>query len=953
MTVPEEGASSDPTESKPTEAGDAKPGANEAGGEGEKPQATDGGAEDFAGVSISSKAAELLEFDPKPSKFDSALLQPLSLLDADAEHIEQFADEFKKLQQALRKSYESENRFINKCKSLTKQIRSSSHKLTALSSLHQTDLKKKDRLKKDIDENRVRKQGLIEEVSEKREQAKSLQDDIKALQAQLENSTNDLIQKQKQTIEDLELEVNKFTAIRDKERGALTKIRTRNIDLFKKLQDELAKQKKGQEELDNLERKIRETNALSSKELRRKQELERGMQNLKAKVSERQTQINARREAMDQSRKELQGVTDRLNVREETQEKHMKEIDRLIDGATDMNQKVTDVQEQNDISEKVLKKAQKQLDEELENVRQAQMGSENKRKMLMMIRNKVKVLTKETREVDRVKQEWQNKMKEVKENISKMQVKINNNSKQMDTCVREREVLSQNHISKVDAIKMKELALKIKKSALKNIKNEHQGYLVSIRGLTRVIENLKADKAVHEADLNKKQVQKARALEEVTERELKISQFQQQILVNESKLRQQQNYLEAVRSDRNLYRKSLIEQKNEMQEFKRKYSNLNMQIKQLKQEIAEKDMGFVTEHFTLEQVKSEIKILSSQNDSLTAEINKKDEIIKNQSRQIRKLTTIIADADEELRVQTKQYNAIVNEQRVLNQQLIKRNEELAQLYEQLKLQNSELNQGSAFYNEKMTELATLKASRDQLIKNLDEIMNDISKYEELKATIAHLQREVVEEKLKTKALTDELKKPINIHRWRRLMDTNTDTYGMIKRVRTLQKQIITKSSEVEKKDEAIQEKEKLYVDLRKVLARQPGSEAAEQLRLYAATLREKKAKYKQMGAELKMYQAKVYEYKYELQKLSQDMQLVKLEYFNQRRRHARGAQNQMIRTGGFSNQLGGVAEEYEPMEGPMEGPMMDNQGPMGPMQNDNVDNNNNNGPDNYDDGDNY
>lgn len=66
-----------------------------------------------------------------------------------------------------------------------------------------------------------------------------------------------------------------------------------------------------------------------------------------------------------------------------------------------------------------------------------------------------------------------------------------------------------------------------------------------------------------------------------------------------------------------------------------------------------------------------------------------------QARQIRKLATIIADADEELRsvqrifvcvantsklaccrcrVQEKQYSQIVNEQRVLNQQLIERNQ---------------------------------------------------------------------------------------------------------------------------------------------------------------------------------------------------------------------------------------------------------------------------------------
>lgn len=126
------------------------------------------------------------------------------------------------------------------------------------------------------------------------------------------------------------------------------------------------------------------------------------------------------------------------------------------------------------------------------------------------------------------------------------------------------------------------------------------------------------------------------------------------------------------------------------------------------------------------------------------------------------------------------------------------------------------------------------------------------------------------------------------------MDTNTDTYGMIKRVRHLQKAIISKSAEVETKDDNIQDKEKLYVNLRKVLARQPGSETAEQLRLYAATLREKQGKFKQMNNELTMYQTRVYEYKYELQKINQDMKLVKLEYFHRRRKELADQRDQEL-----------------------------------------------------------
>lgn len=830
-----------------------------------------------------AKIQELLEFEPKVVQFEPTLLEPLSLVD-DIEALAAFREDHQKLQHSLRMSAKNENKFFDTCKHLMTTINKSSRSLTTLTWYLAQDLGKKEQAKEKIKEHRNAKLVYQSEVNAKKHEIEELEAVKRKLEQDIDESSAESLRIQRETINGLELEVNKFTSHRDKERTDLTKIRAKNIELFKNLQDVLASQVKGQEELDALDKKIKETQALSADATRRKVELERQLKQLSAVAHERMEQITVKKDLLEKSKTDCSQVELALAKAEQAVEEAREEYDKANAEARTLNEYLGVSTDENEERLKNLKNAQKELEEKRAHTSTTKINAENKKKMLDIARAKVKAIEQECSEKDLEKNMWQEKMKKKKEQIAEKQYKLNENSKQMDTSVREREVLSQNHLARVDAIRNKELALKIKRSTLKNIKNEHQGYLVSIRNLTKIIEALKRDKAVHEADLNKRQVQKARALEEVTERELKIAQFQQQILVNEGKLRQQQNLLEAVRSDRNLYRKTLIEQKNEMQEFKRKYSNLNMQIKQLKQEIAEKDIGFVTEHFNLEHVKSDIHVLKAQNESTTNRTNEMDEVIKNQARQIRKLTTIIADADEELRVQMKQYNAIVNEQRVLNQQLIKRNEELANLYEQLRLQNSVLNKGGSAYEEKKNTLAQFTVSRDALIKTLDEIMNDVGKYDELKATIGSLQKELVEEQLKTKALMDELKKPINIHRWRRLMDTNTDTYGMIKRVRHLQKSIINKSAQVDSKDELIQEKEKLYVDLRKVLARQPGSEAAEQLRLYAATLRDKKSKFKQMKAELKMYQAKVYEYKYELQKLSQDLQLVKLEYFSTRRR---------------------------------------------------------------------
>ena len=54
-----------------------------------------------------------------------------------------------------------------------------------------------------------------------------------------------------------------------------------------------------------------------------------------------------------------------------------------------------------------------------------------------------------------------------------------------------------------------------------------------------------------------------------------------------------------------------------------------------------------------------------------------------------------------------------------------------------------------------------------------------------------------------------------------------------------QKRLIAKTEEVVEKELLIQEKEKLYVELKHILARQPGPEVAEQLQIYQQTLREK------------------------------------------------------------------------------------------------------------------
>lgn len=72
---------------------------------------------------------------------------------------------------------------------------------------------------------------------------------------------------------------------------------------------------------------------------------------------------------------------------------------------------------------------------------------------------------------------------------------------------------------------------------------------------------------------------------------------------------------------------------------------------------------------------------------------------------------------------------------------------------------------------------------------------------------------------------------MNIHRWRKLSGSDPSTFELITKIQTLQKRLIAKTEDVVEKELVIQQKEKLYKDIKEVLQRQPGPEVVEELRV--------------------------------------------------------------------------------------------------------------------------
>ena len=87
----------------------------------------------------------------------------------------------------------------------------------------------------------------------------------------------------------------------------------------------------------------------------------------------------------------------------------------------------------------------------------------------------------------------------------------------------------------------------------------------------------------------------------------------------------------------------------------------------------------------------------------------------------------------------------------------------------------------------------------------------------VKRKIHQLEKELTKEEVKVKCLEDEFKNPMNVHRWRKLEGADPQAYEMLMNVKSLQKRLIAKTEEVIECDMLIQEKEKLYVQLKNIL----------------------------------------------------------------------------------------------------------------------------------------
>ncbi|XP_072513387.1 cilia- and flagella-associated protein 58 isoform X2 [Salminus brasiliensis] len=744
---------------------------------------------------------------------------------------------YEKLTKVLKKSHEGEKRLMAKCRELKAEIVASSVKVATAMKLTQEDQTTIASLKKENEKAWKMLDAAQEEALEASQTNLALRQEIANLTKLVEQGAG-LSTAQQHSVGDLQ-EINKnVTAERDK---LLSEMATLREDLAKALtsQKEMeATQEKLQQNVSQLQQEAQVCQNECSRETRRREKLEKEVKQLHFELEARQTEIKALSTQSQRVKDEQQRLEQQLREQKTVIERATKENEQLQARCTKLQQD----NEQNILALEQFSYDQNQRISDLkmkeEELNQVKQENTKLSKMREATQRKLRLLEEQKLEAEQQRDTLKNQIIGLEKEMETAKKQTENYKKKTDELVREKDILHKNMIKAADATKKEQDLVKLQEQTKKTLDQEILTYRDEAQKQRKIIFQLEKerDRYINEAsDLTHKVLLH---MEDIKVQEMQIFEYKKKIAETETKLKQQQNLYEAVRSDRNLYSKNLTEAQDEITEMKRKLKIMNHQIDQLKEEINGKEAALVKEHLEVQRVEKEKEALKAELQKMKQQAQETKQFIDNQAVEERNLLKIIADADAERMRQKKELEQVISERDILGTHLVRRNDELALLYEKIKIQQSMLSKGEVQYNQRLEDIRLLKMEIRNLRREKGILKKTVSNVEDLRRELYHVQKELLKERTRCQALEEELENPMNVHRWRRLEASDPSTFELIQKIHSLQRRLITKSEEVVEKELLLQA----------------------------------------LSAELNMYKSQMQEYKYEIERLAHELQNTKKKY---------------------------------------------------------------------------
>ncbi|KAL2622618.1 hypothetical protein R1flu_002823 [Riccia fluitans] len=510
--------------------------------------------------------------------------------------------------------------------------------------------------------------------------------------------------------------------------------------------------------------------------------------------------------------------------------------------------------------------------------------------------NKLTMVETQKAEIEKDKEELQCQISKL-ERENELQRKLTEaERKRYEDSVRERDVLTKMKTHAEDWGRKHASMLRLKETIIINLEAEIQQYKDAAVKQDHVIDQLEKERLKASAEVSEATAKYLKLLDKIQEKEMEIMEASKKVEISELAIKQQKALFEVVRNEKNIYSKRWVDTQDEINQSKRKLQVSTQMVESLKEQLLAMDSRIEKGAADVIKVEKEKEALGENLVQFQGKIKNVQGKIEKYVLKIQNHELLVDQAKEELERLRKEYSTVKTERDSLATQLSRREEELSHVYMKVRTQQSTLDKGRVHYLDRLNELRELKLKLNELKREQAVLKGSLNSIGILKREIHCLGRELMKERLKVRIMTEELETPQNVHRWRIMEAADPPLYEMITKVQTLQKRLIVKSDEVVERDLLIREKEKLYLELQKILARQPGPEATQRINDLTRNLCEKTKQLKAMSSELYLYQSRVKEYRAEIDELKEQLKIAKRSYIESKERQILEKQRDKIST---------------------------------------------------------
>ncbi|XP_019713262.1 cilia- and flagella-associated protein 58 isoform X1 [Hippocampus comes] len=788
-------------------------------------------------------------------------------------------EEYEKLLNALTKSYNNEKRLMTKCKELSAEMASASTKFEAARKMSQDDETTMTSLKTELDKAWKMVDAAYNKEQANMETIKNLQEEVATLTQLAEQqsmaSANQDQSELLKMIEDLTNERDQLLTTVESLREQLSIASASKQKAETQREDALNNISQLQHEIQLQQNEI-------SREQRLKEKLEKEVNEMATDLETKVREIQTVKKDFQTSKDEQLRLAQQLKSLKIGFEKITKDLE-LLQNKTNKLQRDRD--QLVSLREHHFWENQKNLNEiklKEDAVNQMRHEISKERKMKEAIQKKFRLVEEQKADVEVQRGILKARITGLEKEFEGAKKQVEADKKVISDLTRERDLLTKTVAKATESVEVQQCLVMELENDKRVLQQEITGYCAEGQKLRKFILDLEKDRDRYINDNNNLLQKMQQKINELETSEMAVHNWRKRVTEEECKLERKEELLDSVISERNHYSKNLVDAQDGIAKLKIKMRAMNNQNTQLKDEIEAKELIIHKEQQHHKRLVRDNDNLKGQLKLVTQQLEEEIRRVEQQKTEQERLQKIITDRESELMQLKKQLDQVTRERDNLGKQLLRRNEERVLLYEKVKIQQSIICKRDFHHNQKMEDIRLLKLEIKRIRREKNILDKAVPNADDLKRELFTLQRELARERTRNGVLEEQLN-PINIHRWRRLEGSDPCKYELIQKVHTLQRRLINKTEDFEEQEFLLQEKEKLYVELQHILARQPGAEALEQLQHCQWTLRERTKKLMALTAEVRVLDSKMNEYKSENQKLITELADLKKKYFTQKK----------------------------------------------------------------------